>query len=174
MSGSTARLQAIDAVKQHTAPAEIFPTPDAPGEIFGANVFTKTDIQNRLPKPVYQALLGTIEHSKPLDPVVADIVAAEQEYFLIDRCFFLSRPDLLATGRTLLGVKPPKGQEFDDHYFGAIPERVLAYMLDAERELFKLGIPAKTRHNEVAPGQFELAPMFEWANVAATTSSSSW
>ena len=92
---------------------------------------------------------------------------AEQEYFLIDRSFFLSRPDLLASGRTLFGAKPPKGQEFDDHYFGAIPDRVLAFMLDAERELFKLGIPAKTRHNEVAPGQFELAPMFERANVAA-------
>ena len=312
MSGSTARLHAIDAVKQHTPPAEIFPTPDAPGEIFGANVFTKTDMQKRLPKLVFRSLLGTIEHSKPLDPVVADIVAsamkdwaiekgathyahvfypltgltaekhdsflepdstgssiaefagktliqgepdassfpngglratfeargytgwdatspayilenpngntlciptvfvsmtgealdhktpllrsqqamaaqaervlrlfghtdpdavvsfagAEQEYFLIDRSFFLSRPDLLASGRTLFGAKPPKGQEFDDHYFGAIPDRVLAFMLDAERELFKLGIPAKTRHNEVAPGQFELAPMFERANVA--------
>ena len=92
---------------------------------------------------------------------------AEQEYFLIDRSFFLSRPDLLNSGRTLFGAKPPKGQEFDDHYFGAIPERVLAYMLDTENELFKLGIPAKTRHNEVAPGQFELAPMFERSNVAA-------
>ena len=92
---------------------------------------------------------------------------AEQEYFLIDRSFFFSRPDLLNSGRTLFGAKPPKGQEFDDHYFGAIPDRVLAFMLDAERELFKLGIPAKTRHNEVAPGQFEIAPMFERSNVAA-------
>src|SRR3979490_2650966 len=90
----------------------------------------------------------------------------EQEYFLIDRSFFYARPDLLNAGRTLFGAKPPKGQEFEDHYFGAIPERVLAYMLDAERELFKLGIPAKTRHNEVAPGQFELAPMFENGNLA--------
>ena len=92
---------------------------------------------------------------------------AEQEYFLIDRHFFLARPDLLNSGRTLFGAKPPKGQEFDDHYFGAIPERVLGFMMDTERELFKLGIPAKTRHNEVAPGQFEIAPMFERANVAA-------
>ena len=92
---------------------------------------------------------------------------AEQEYFLIDRHFFLARPDLLNAGRTLFGSKPPKGQEFDDHYFGAIPERVLGFMMDTERELFKLGIPAKTRHNEVAPGQFEIAPMFERANVAA-------
>jgi glutamine synthetase len=104
-------------------------------------------------------------HENP-DAVVS-FAGAEQEYFLIDRSFFLARRDLLSSGRTLLGARPPKGQEFDDHYFGAIPERVLAYMLDTERELFKLGIPAKTRHNEVAPGQFELAPMFERANVAA-------
>ena len=91
---------------------------------------------------------------------------AEQEYFLVDRHFYFSRPDLLGTGRTLFGALPPKGQEFEDHYFGAIPERVLAFMLESERELFKLGIPAKTRHNEVAPGQFELAPVFENGNLA--------
>ena len=313
MSGSTARLTAIEAVKTHQSPEEIFKTSDAPGEIFGENVFTKGVMQKRLPKLVYKSLLATIDHAKPLDPVVADIVAsamkdwalekgathyahvfypltgltaekhdsflepeanggaiaefagktliqgepdassfpngglratfeargytgwdatssayilenpngntlciptvfvsmtgealdhktpllrsqqamaaqaervlklfgheepdavvsfagAEQEYFLIDRSFFFSRPDLLASGRTLFGAKPPKGQEFDDHYFGAIPERVLAFMFEAERELFKLGIPAKTRHNEVAPGQFEIAPVFERANVAA-------
>jgi len=98
---------------------------------------------------------------------VVSYCGAEQEYFLVDRHFFLARPDLLNAGRTLFGAKPPKGQEFDDHYFGAIPERVLGFMMDTERELFKLGIPAKTRHNEVAPGQFEIAPMFERANVAA-------
>jgi len=313
MSGSKARLDAIDAVKNYEAPTSIFPADEAPGEIFGANVFSKSVMQKRLPKPVYKSLLATIEHSKPLDPTVADVVAAamkdwaiekgathyahvfyplthltaekhdsffepggdgaaiaefqgktlvqgepdassfpngglratfeargytgwdatspayilenpngntlciptvfismtgealdnktpllrsqqamaqqaervlklfghdnpdavvsfagaEQEYFLIDRSFFLTRPDLLNSGRTLFGAKPPKGQEFDDHYFGAIPDRVLAYMMDCERELFKLGIPAKTRHNEVAPGQFELAPMFERSNVAA-------
>ncbi len=90
----------------------------------------------------------------------------EQEYFLVDRNFYFARPDLLSAGRTLFGAPPPKGQEFDDHYFGAIPERVLAFMLDCERELFKLGIPVKTRHNEVAPGQFEVAPVFESANLA--------
>jgi glutamine synthetase len=110
-------------------------------------------------------ILGLFGHENP-DAVVS-FAGAEQEYFLIDRSFFLNRPDLLNSGRTLFGAKPPKGQEFDDHYFGAIPERVLAYMMDCERELFKLGIPAKTRHNEVAPGQFELAPMFERSNVAA-------
>jgi glutamine synthetase len=313
MSGSKARLDAIDAVKNYKGPDKIFPFEEAPGEIFGENVFTKTVMQKRLPKPVFKSLMGTIEHSKPLDPAVADVVAAamkdwamekgathyahvfyplthltaekhdsffepggdgsaiaefqgktltqgepdassfpngglratfeargytgwdatspayilenpngntlciptvfismtgealdwktpllrsqqamakeaarilhlfghpdadavvsfagaEQEYFLIDRSFFLNRPDLLNSGRTLFGAKPPKGQEFDDHYFGAIPDRVLAYMMDCERELFKLGIPAKTRHNEVAPGQFELAPMFERSNVAA-------
>ena len=313
MSGSKARLDAIDAVKNYQAPASIFPVDEAPGEIFGSNVFSKSVMQKRLPKPVYKSLLATIDHSKPLDPTVADVVAAamkdwamekgathyahvfyplthltaekhdsffepggegaaiaefqgktlvqgepdassfpngglratfeargytgwdatspayilenpngntlciptvfismtgealdnktpllrsqqamakqaervlklfghenpdavvsfagaEQEYFLIDRSFFLTRPDLLNSGRTLFGAKPPKGQEFDDHYFGAIPDRVLGYMMDCERELFKLGIPAKTRHNEVAPGQFELAPMFERSNVAA-------
>jgi glutamine synthetase len=313
MSGSKARLEAIDAVKGFEPPAGFFPPlAEAPGDIFGQNVFTKAVMQQRLPKPVFKSVMATIEHSKPLDPTVADIVAAamkdwamekgathyahvfypltgltaekhdsflepggdgsaiaefagktltqgepdassfpsgglratfeargytgwdvtspayilenpngntlciptvfvsmtgealdhktpllrsqqamaaqaervlrlfghenpdavvsfagaEQEYFLIDRSFFLSRPDLLNAGRTLFGAKAPKGQEFDDHYFGAIPERVLAFMFDAERELFKLGIPAKTRHNEVAPGQFELAPMFERSNVA--------
>jgi glutamine synthetase len=313
MSGSKARLDAIDAVKNYQAPKPIFSSAEEPGEIFGENVFSKTVMQKRLPKPVFKSLMATIEHSQPLDPTVADVVAAamkdwamekgathyahvfyplthltaekhdsffepsgdgsaiaefqgktltqgepdassfpngglratfeargytgwdatspayilenpngntlciptvfismtgealdnktpllrsqqamakqaervlklfgheqpdavvsfagaEQEYFLIDRSFFYSRPDLLNSGRTLFGAKPPKGQEFDDHYFGAIPDRVLGYMMDCERELFKLGIPAKTRHNEVAPGQFELAPMFERSNVAA-------
>jgi glutamine synthetase len=313
MSGSKARLQAIEAVKDYTPPAWIFLESEAPGDVFGSNVFSKSVMQKRLPKLVFKSLMSTIEHAKPLDPTVADVVAAamkdwamekgathyahvfyplthltaekhdsflepggdglsiaefagktltqgepdassfpngglrntfeargytgwdatspayildnpngktlciptvfismtgealdhktpllrsqqamakqaervlrlfghedpdavvsfagaEQEYFLIDRSFFLSRPDLLNAGRTLFGAKPPKGQEFDDHYFGAIPDRVLAYMLDCERELFKLGIPAKTRHQEVAPGQFELAPMFERSNVAA-------
>ena len=312
MSGTSARQQAIDAVKNYVPPTGI-DAPEDPSETFGENVFTKSVMQKRLPKAVFKSLMGTIEHSKPLDPTVADVVAsamkdwamekgathyahvffplthltaekhdsflepgadgssiaefsgktltqgepdassfpsgglratfeargytgwdatspayllespngktlciptvfvsmtgealdhktpllrsqqamaaqaervlklfghedpdavvsfagAEQEYFLIDRSFFLSRPDLLNAGRTLFGAKPPKGQEFDDHYFGAIPERVLGFMLEAEHELFKLGIPAKTRHNEVAPGQFELAPMFERSNVAA-------
>jgi len=313
MTGSKTRLQAISAVQGYEPPAGFFPPPEEPGAIFGQNVFTKADMQQRLPKPVFKSVMATIEHSQPLDPSIADVVAsamkdwamekgathyahvfypltgltaekhdsflepggdgssiaefsgktltqgepdassfpsgglratfeargytgwdvtspayilenpngntlciptvfvsmtgealdhktpllrsqramaeqaervlrlfghdkpdavvsfagAEQEYFLIDRSFFLSRPDLLNSGRTLFGARPPKGQEFDDHYFGAIPQRVLAFMLDAERELFKLGIPAKTRHNEVAPGQFELAPMFERSNIAA-------
>ncbi|NND76391.1 MAG: glutamine synthetase type III [Ilumatobacter sp.] len=91
----------------------------------------------------------------------------EQEYFLVDAHFANARPDLLLTGRTLFGAPSPKGQEFDDHYFGAIPERVQVFMQDFEDKLFRLGIPAKTHHNEVAPGQFEIAPQFEAANVAA-------
>ena len=92
---------------------------------------------------------------------------AEQEYFLVDATFANLRPDLLLAGRTLFGAPPAKGQEFDDHYFGAIPERVQVFMEAVEETLYRLGIPAKTRHNEVAPGQFEIAPYFEAANVAA-------
>ncbi len=92
---------------------------------------------------------------------------AEQEYFLVDEKFANARPDLLLAGRTLFGAATPKGQQFDDHYFGAIPERVQVFMQDFEDQLYKLGIPAKTHHNEVAPGQFEIAPYYEAANVAA-------
>ncbi len=94
-------------------------------------------------------------------------IGAEQEYFLIDEEFFFRRPDLMMSGRTLFGAKPPRGQELEDHYFGSIPERVLAYMTDVEMQLYRLGVPVKTRHNEVAPGQFEIVPMFEQSNAAA-------
>ena len=312
MGGNDARIQAIKDVEAYVPPAVSFMAEEKPGEIFGENVFSRSVMQQRLPKSVFRSVLATIEHSAPLDPLVADAVASamkdwalekgathyahvfypltgltaekhdsffepigdggaiaefagktliqgepdassfpngglrntfeargytgwdvtspayvlenpngntlciptvfvsmtgealdhktpllrsqqamadhaerilrlfghtparvvsycgpEQEYFLVDRHFVLARPDLLNAGRTLFGSKPPKGQEFDDHYFGAIPERVLGFMLDTERALFKLGIPAKTRHNEVAPGQFEIAPMFERANVAS-------
>ena len=313
LSGNVVRRQAINNVEAYTPPAISFDPSEAPGEIFGVNVFTLAEMRLRLPKSVYRSVVATIEKGAKLDPAVADSVASvmkdwalsrgathyahvfypmtgltaekhdsflepvsdgqtlaefagktliqgepdassfpsgglrstfeargytgwdvtspayilenpngstlciptvfvsmtgealdyktpllrsqqamgaqaerilklfchsdfdpivsfcgpEQEYFLIDRHFFLARPDLINAGRTLFGAKPPKGQEFDDHYFGAIPERVLGFMMDTERELFKLGIPAKTRHNEVAPGQFEIAPMFERANIAA-------
>ncbi|HWZ90040.1 MAG TPA: glutamine synthetase III, partial [Polyangiaceae bacterium] len=98
---------------------------------------------------------------------VTSFAGCEQEYFLIDKAFYYARPDLLNAGRTLFGAKPPKGQEFEDHYFGVIPARVQAFMFDLERELLVLGIPVATRHNEVAPGQFEIAPVFEGANIAA-------
>jgi glutamine synthetase len=90
----------------------------------------------------------------------------EQEYFVIDEALFYARPDLMFTGRTLLGDSPAKGQQLEDHYFGTIPERVYAYMLDLETEAHKLGIPIRTRHNEVAPSQFECAPMFEEVSIA--------
>jgi glutamine synthetase len=93
-------------------------------------------------------------------------VGSEQEYFLIDKNFYLARPDLINTGRTLFGAKPPKGQELEDQYFGVIPERVLACMSEVEFELSKLGVPVKTRHNEVAPSQYEIAPIFENSNLA--------
>src|SRR6187200_2627916 len=94
-------------------------------------------------------------------------VGAEQEYFLIDEQYYFERPDLYTTGRTLFGTKPPKGHELDDHYFGSIPERILAFMLESERELARLGVPTKTRHNEVAPNQYEIAPIFENSNVGS-------
>ncbi|MFZ9977248.1 MAG: glutamine synthetase III [Candidatus Kapaibacteriota bacterium] len=94
-------------------------------------------------------------------------VGLEQEYFLVDEEFFYRRPDLMLCGRTLFGAKPPRGQELEDHYFGSIPERVLSFMADAEYQLYRLGVPVKTRHNEVAPGQYEIAPLYEHSNIAA-------
>ncbi|RJP92411.1 MAG: glutamine synthetase type III [Desulfobacteraceae bacterium] len=98
--------------------------------------------------------------------IVSATCGAEQEYFLIDKHFISLRPDIQAAGRSLFGAPSPKGQQFDDHYFGAITDRVLAFMFEVELELYRLGIPVKTRHNEVAPGQFEVAPVFETANLA--------
>jgi len=106
-------------------------------------------------------LLGDEDASR-----VFTTVGPEQEYFLIDEQYYYERPDLLTTGRTLFGAKPPKGHELDEHYFGSIPERILAYMMECEFELAKLGVPVKTRHNEVAPNQYELAPIFENSNVS--------
>jgi glutamine synthetase len=98
---------------------------------------------------------------------VTATIGPEQEFFLIDQEFYYRRPDLVTTGRTLFGAEPPRGQELEDHYFGEIPERVLAFMMKVEKELYRLGVPVKTRHNEVAPGQFEMAPIYENANIAA-------
>jgi glutamine synthetase len=106
-------------------------------------------------------LFGNTEAKK-----VFTTVGPEQEYFLIDKNFLYARPDLLNCGRTVFGAKPPKGQELEDQYFGTIPERVIACMADCEAELFKLGVPVKTRHNEVAPSQYEIAPIFEDSNLA--------
>ena len=98
---------------------------------------------------------------------VYSTIGVEQEYFLVDEEFYFRRPDLMMCGRTLFGTKPPRGQELEDHYFGSIPDRILSFMTDAEQQLYKLGVPVKTRHNEVAPGQFEIAPIFEHCNLAA-------
>ncbi|HPI40565.1 MAG TPA: glutamine synthetase III [Pseudobdellovibrionaceae bacterium] len=107
-------------------------------------------------------LIGDVDIKK-----VQATLGAEQEYFLIDKNFVSLRPDLIMTGRTLLGAPSTRGQQLEDHYFGSIPTRVKKYMQDAELELFKLGIPAKTRHNEVAPSQFEIAPIFEDVNIGS-------
>ena len=107
-------------------------------------------------------LLGVTDTAR-----VFTTIGCEQEYFLIDEQYYFERPDLLTTGRTLFGAKPPKGHELDDHYFGSIPERILACMMETELELAKLGVPVKTRHNEVAPNQYEVAPIFENSNVGA-------
>ena len=97
---------------------------------------------------------------------VTPSVGVEQEYFIIDRENFLARKDLVYTGRTLFGAMPPKGQEMDDHYFGTLQEKIATFMKDADIELWKLGVPSKTEHNEVAPAQHELAPIYEECNVA--------
>ncbi len=97
---------------------------------------------------------------------VGSTLGAEQEYFLVDRNLYFARPDLVSCGRTLFGLVPPKHQQLDDHYFGSIPPRVNAFMAEFEEELFKLGVPVQTRHNEVAPGQYEIAPLFESTNIA--------
>ncbi len=110
-----------------------------------------------------QRILKLFGHAESVR--VFSTVGPEQEYFLIDRNFYLQRPDLINAGRTLFGAKPPKGQEMEDHYFGAVRARVLAFMMDAELEMYKLGIPVKTRHNEVSPAQFEIAPMYETCNL---------
>ncbi len=98
---------------------------------------------------------------------VITTVGPEQEYFLIDRELYFSRPDLVSSERTLFGARPPKGQQLEDQYFGTIPARVLAFMNEVERELWRLGVPVKTRHNEVAPGQYEIAPLFEQSQIAS-------
>ncbi|TAL31661.1 MAG: glutamine synthetase type III [Spirochaetes bacterium] len=110
------------------------------------------------------SIVGLLNNSKAKR--IYATLGPEQEYFLIDQDYYQERKDLVLSSRTLLGGEPPKGQQLEDHYFGSIKERILSYMHDVEEELFKLGIPAKTRHNEVAPSQFEIAPMYEEANLA--------
>jgi glutamine synthetase len=107
-------------------------------------------------------LVGDVDVKK-----ISTTLGAEQEYFLIDKNFVAQRPDIIMSGRTLLGAAPARGQQLEDHYFGSIPSRITACMQESEFELYKLGVPLKTRHNEVAPSQFEVAPIFEDVNIAS-------
>lgn len=137
--------------------------------IFIAYTGEALDYKTPLLKALHELDKCATETMQYFDRKVTQVFATlgwEQEYFLIDRALFLARPDLVLTGRTLLGHSSAKDQQLNDHYFGAIPERVVAFMKDFEYEAHKLGIPVKTRHNEVAPNQFECAPIFEEANLA--------
>jgi glutamine synthetase len=127
------------------------------------------DFKAPLLKTVHFLEKAAVEVCRYFDPKVkkaAATLGVEQEYFLVDSALYSARPDLMISGRTLLGHAPAKGQQLEDHYFGSIPERVHAYMIDFEREAYQLGIPLRTRHNEVAPGQYECAPQFEEVNIA--------
>lgn len=126
---------------------------------------TKTPLLRSI-QALDDAALGILQYFKSDAKKVFSTLGAEQEYFLIDQEYYNNRPDLLLSGRTLFGAASPKGQQLEDHYFGSIKDRVFEYMVDMETELYKLGVPLKTRHNEVAPHQFESAPIFEEANVA--------
>ncbi len=157
-----------------TSPAFIFERP-AGSTLCIPTIFVSydgTSLDEKTPllrsgEALHKASLDLLKFFKSDVRRVFSTLGPEQEYFLIDRSYFNKRPDLLLAGRTLLGAPSPKGQQLEDHYFGSIKERVFNFMTDAERELYKLGVPIKTRHNEVAPNQFECAPVFEEANVAA-------
>ena len=152
-----------------TSPAFVYGTTLCIPTIFVA--YTGEALDNKA--PLLRALLAVDDAAtavaKYFDKNVSKVNATlgwEQEYFLIDKSLAMSRPDIVMTGRTLIGQTAAKGQQLDDHYFGVIPSRVLSFMRHLEVECTKLGIPVKTRHNEVAPNQFELAPIFEEANLA--------
>jgi glutamine synthetase len=152
-----------------TSPAFIYGTTLCIPTIFVA--YTGEALDNKAPllRALQAVDIAATAVAKYFDKNVSKVNATlgwEQEYFLIDSALAASRPDLVLTGRTLLGHSPAKGQQLDDHYFGSIPNRVLNFMRDLENECMLLGIPVKTRHNEVAPNQFELAPIFEEANLA--------
>ncbi len=159
-----------------TSPAFIFKTPDTATLCIptafvswtGEALDKKTPLLRSIQAVSKQALriLKVFGTDEDVSQVITTL-GCEQEYFLIDREMFGQREDLQLCGRTLLGAPAPKGHQLDDHYFGAIPERVMAFMSEVESRLYELGVPVKTRHNEVAPGQYEIAPVFENANVAA-------
>ncbi|MCK8481550.1 glutamine synthetase III [Psychroserpens algicola] len=152
-----------------TSPAFIFGTTLCIPTVFVAYTGEALDYKTPLLRALQAVDSAAVAVCKYFDKNVKKVNASlgwEQEYFLIDNGLAMSRPDIVLTGRTLLGHSPAKGQQLDDHYFGTIPNRAMAYMRDLETECMLLGIPVKTRHNEVAPNQFELAPIFEEANLA--------
>ena len=152
-----------------TSPAFIYGTTLCIPTVFVAYTGEALDYKTPLLRALQVVDNAAVAVCKYFDKNVRKVNASlgwEQEYFLIDRGLALSRPDIVLTGRTLLGHAPAKGQQLDDHYFGTIPNRALAFMRDLEHECMLLGIPVKTRHNEVAPNQFELAPIYEEANLA--------
>ena len=152
-----------------TSPAFVFGTTLCIPTVFVA--YTGEALDNKVPllRALQSIDAAATSVAQYFDKNISKVNATlgwEQEYFLVDESLFMARPDLVMTGRTLVGHAPAKGQQMDDHYFGSIPERVISYMREIEFECHKMGIPVKTRHNEVAPGQFEFAPVFEEANVA--------
>ena len=152
-----------------TSPAFVFGTTLCIPTVFVA--YTGEALDNKVPllralQSIDDAATSVAQYFDKNISKVNATLGWEQEYFLVDESLFMARPDLVMTGRTLVGHAPAKGQQMDDHYFGSIPERVISYMREIEFECHKMGIPVKTRHNEVAPGQFEFAPVFEEANVA--------
>ena len=157
-----------------TSPAYIMESPNATTLCIPTAFLSWTGEALDKKTPLLRSLQSLDKHAKRVLKIlgketkerVTCFAGIEQEYFLIDRNFFFARPDLLIAGRSLFGAKPPKGQEFEDQYFGAIPRRVLNCMMEVEEALYKMGIPIKTRHNEVAPSQYEIAPLFEEGNVA--------
>ncbi|AXO80026.1 glutamine synthetase type III [Olleya aquimaris] len=152
-----------------TSPAFIYGTTLCIPTVFVSYTGEALDYKTPLLRALQAVDSAAVAVCKYFDKNVKKVNASlgwEQEYFLIDRDLAMSRPDIVQTGRTLLGHAPAKGQQLDDHYFGTIPNRAMAYMRDLETECMLLGIPVKTRHNEVAPNQFELAPIFDEANLA--------
>lgn len=152
-----------------TSPAFIVDSTLCIPTIFIAYTGEALDYKTPLLKALHAVDKAAVDVCQYFDKSVTRVISNlgwEQEYFLVDRGLFLARPDLFLTGRTLMGASSAKNQQLEDHYFGSIPERVSLFMRDLEVECHKLGIPAKTRHNEVAPGQFELAPIYEEVNVA--------
>ena len=164
--GYTAWDPTSPAFIKETAKGAVLYIPTAFFSYTGEALDKKTPLLRSIAAVSKQAKRVLAAFGEDSDGQVSCSLGAEQEYFLLDKKLFMARPDMVATGRTLFGNVPAKNQQMDDHYFGAIKDRVLSFMEDVDIELWKLAIPAMTRHNEVAPSQFEIAPMFEAANLA--------